>query len=309
MKQVTNNIMMIEPVLFNYNTETAINNYYQSTIVGMSSSQVQERALQEFNAFVDFLRSRSINVFVFQDTCDPKTPDSIFPNNWISFHSNGNIFLYPMFAANRRLERRDDLITALEKDFEISKINSLVHYENEELFLEGTGSMVFDRDNKICYAARSFRTEESVVLDLCSKLDYTPILFNAFQNVNQNRLPIYHTNVMMCIATDYAVVCLDAIDDSDERNRVISSLNRTNKEIIEISENQTSKFAGNMLQLMGDKLYLVMSKSAFSSLNAKQIKMIRKYNEILSVNIETIEKCGGGSARCMMAEIFLPMRR
>ena len=309
MKQITNNIMMIEPVLFNYNAETAVNNYYQSAIKGMTSIQVQEKVLDEFKIFVDILRSKSINVFVFKDTYEPKTPDSIFPNNWISFHSNGEIYLYPMFAPNRRLERREDIISELKKDFEVSEIHSLIHYENESLFLEGTGSMILDRENKICYAAKSLRTDESILVDFCRKLDYIPVLFSAFQDVNGERLPIYHTNVMMCIAKDYAIICLDAIDNNVERSGVIKHLENNNKEIIEISELQANQFAGNMLQVMGDKLYLVMSKSAFDSLNDNQISRIENYNEILSVNLDIIETCGGGSARCMMAEIFLPLRK
>ena len=309
MKQITNNIMMIEPVLFNYNSETAVNNHYQISLLGISNNEIQKKALLEFKNFVKLLKSKSINVIVFKDTKAPKTPDSIFPNNWISFHNNGDVYLYPMFAKNRRLERREDILKSLNQVFDISSINSFTHYENDELFLEGTGSMILDRQYNICYAARSIRTQEPIVLDFCKKLNYVPVLFNALQDVNDKRLPIYHTNVMMCIATDYAVVCLDSIDDINERNSVINSLNRTNKEIIEISESQANQFAGNMLQLMGDKLYLVMSKSAFNCLNNNQINSIEKYNEILSVDLDIIEQCGGGSARCMIAEIFLPLKK
>jgi len=309
MSQVTNNIMMIEPVLFNYNPETASNNYYQNNIQEISNAQIQKQALEEFNDFVNLLRSKSINVYVFKDSDSSKTPDSVFPNNWISFHASGDVYLYPMFAKNRRLERREDIIDKLKDNFIISKVNSLVHYESKELFLEGTGSMVLDRENNICYAARSVRTDESVVLDFCKQLDYKPVLFSAFQDVNSKRLPIYHTNVMMCVAKDFAVVCLDAIDSQIEKANVINSLEESNKEIIEISELQANKFAGNMLQVKGDKLYLVMSKSAFESLSSLQINKIRSYSEILSVDLDFIEKCGGGSARCMMAEIFLPLKK
>jgi hypothetical protein len=309
MSQVTNNIMMIEPVLFNYNSETAINNYYQNNIQEMSNAQIQEKALKEFNDFVNLLRSKFINVYVFKDSNNPKTPDSVFPNNWISFHGNGDVYLYPMFAKNRRLERREEIINKLKDDFIISKVNSLVHYENEGLFLEGTGSMILDRENNICYAARSVRTDKSVLLDFCKQSDYKPVLFSAFQDANSKRLPIYHTNVMMCVAKDFAVVCLDSIDSQIERVNVITSLEESNKEIIEISEFQANKFAGNMLQVKGDKLYLIMSESAFKILSDFQINKIRNYSEILSIDLEIIEKCGGGSARCMMAEIFLPLKK
>jgi len=309
MNQITRNIMMIEPVSFNFNAETALNNYYQKTDSSLSESQVQIKALAEFNNFVSLLRSKKINVHVIKDTIHPLTPDSIFPNNWISFHSNGEVLLYPMFANNRRLERRRDIIKKLQNEYFVSEVKSLVHYEDKSIFLEGTGSMILDRTNKICYASISLRTNKSIVLDFCDQLNYKPVLFNSFQDVDGKRLPIYHTNVMMCVASDFAIVCLDAIDSQDEKNSVINSLITTNKEIIQISELQANKFAGNMLQVQGDKKYLIMSESAFNTLSEEQIQKIESYCSILYSDLKTIEKFGGGSARCMMAEIFLPLKK
>ena len=309
MKQITKNILMIEPVSFNYNAETALNNYFQKSDINFSKSQIQKKALEEFNNFVKLLRSKQVNVHVIKDTIHPLTPDSIFPNNWISFHSNGEVLLYPMFANNRRLERRRDIIKKLQNEYLVSEVKSLVHYEDKSIFLEGTGSMILDRINKICYASISLRTNKSIVLDFCDQLNYKPVLFNSFQDVDGKRLPIYHTNVMMCVASDFAIVCLDAIDSQDEKNSVINSLITTNKEIIQISELQANKFAGNMLQVQGDKKYLIMSESAFNILSEKQIQKIESYCSILYSDLKTIEKFGGGSARCMMAEIFLPLKK
>ena len=308
MKQITNNIMMIEPVSFNYNTETAINNYYQINNTAISKEEIQQKALKEFKGFVSLLRSENINVIVFKDTETPKTPDSIFPNNWVSFHIDGEIVLYPMYAKNRRLERRNDIIQKLRDDFIVTKINDFSYYENQELYLEGTGSMILDRENKICYAAISDRTNKNIVNDFCNQLNFKPILFTSNQDVRGKRLAIYHTNVMMCVTTNFAIVCLDSIDCNEEKDRVIDILNETKKEIISISEEQTNKFAGNMLEVEGDKKYLVMSKSAYSCLTENQIKKINKYCEILYSDLSTIEDYGGGSARCMMAEIFLPLK-
>ena len=309
MKQITKNILMIEPVSFNYNAETALNNYFQKNDANFSKPQIQKKALEEFNNFVKLLRSKQVNVHVIKDTIHPLTPDSIFPNNWISFHSNGEVLIYPMFANNRRLERRTEIIEQLQNEYFVSEVKSLVHYEDKSIFLEGTGSMILDRTNKICYASISLRTNKSIVLDFCDQLNYKPVLFNSFQDVDGKRLPIYHTNVMMCVASDFAIVCLDAIDSQDEKNSVINSLITTNKEIIQISELQANKFAGNMLQVQGDKKYLIMSESAFNTLSEEQIQKIESYCSILYSDLKTIEKFGGGSARCMMAEIFLPLKK
>lgn len=308
MKQITNTILMIEPVAFRYNEQTAINNYYQQILDDLTSDQTQKKALSEFNDFVYLLREKGINVIVVKDTLNPDTPDSIFPNNWISFHESGNVALYPMCAENRRDERREDILDILVDDYKykINYIKDFTEFEYHDKFLEGTGSMVLDRENKICYAAISIRTDEQAVLQWCDVFDYTPVCFTANQNVGEERKEIYHTNVMMCIANKYVVVCLDSVDDKEERKWLRNSLELSGKEVIEISEEQKNRFAGNMLQLMGDKEYLIMSDSAHKSLMEDQIIKIEKYNPIISSSLDTIEACGGGSARCMMAEVFLP---
>ena len=311
MKQITNNIMMIKPVAFRYNEQTSVNNYYQKVLDNLTPEQTQENALSEFTDFVNILKEKGVNIIVIEDTISPDTPDSIFPNNWVSFHESGNISLYPMCAENRRDERREDIFDILVDDynFEINYLKDFTEFENHDKFLEGTGSMVLDRENKICYAAISVRTDEQAVLQWCDVFGYTPVCFAANQDVEGERMEIYHTNVMMCVADKYAIVCLDTVDDSDERRWLKSSLEGSGKEIIEITENQKHRFAGNMLQLMGDEKYLVMSKSAYDSLTEIQIERIEKYNPIISSSLDTIEACGGGSARCMMAEIFLPIQK
>lgn len=308
MSQITNHIMMIQPVSFRYNEQTAVNNYYQQAMEGLTPDKAQEKALEEFNTFVGVLRSKGVNVVVIPDTKDPDTPDSIFPNNWVSFHKDGTVGLYPMCAENRRDERREDILEALVDDygFRVEEIKDFTEFEEHDKFLEGTGSMILDRENKLCYAAISIRTDEQAVIQFCDEFGYEPICFTANQDVNGERLAIYHTNVMMCVADNYVVICLDTIDEMGERQKVIDSLTKTKKEIIEISEAQKQLFAGNMLQVMGDQAYLVMSKSAHDSLTKNQIETIEKYNPIISSSLDIIEACGGGSARCMMAELFLP---
>ncbi len=309
MKQYTNTILMIEPVDFRFNEQTAVNNYFQNQSDETSES-VQEKALKEFQGMVSKLRENGVNVIVLQDTLKPHTPDSIFPNNWISFHENKMIALYPMFAENRRDERREDDVLDLlsEKGFEAEEVMDYTDAENDEIFLEGTGSIILDRENKIAYAAVSPRTDEELFIEFCEDFDYAPVLFEANQTVNGERQQIYHTNVMMCVADEYAVICLDTIDDKAEKKLVADTLIESGKEIIEITEEQMHKFAGNMLQVggMGAAKYLVMSQTAYDSLTQEQITAIEKYNPIIAVDINTIETLGGGSARCMMAEVFLP---
>ena len=310
MKQITNSIMMIKPVGFRYNEQTAVNNYYQKVLDNLSAEQTQENALNEFNTFVEKLKNAGVNVIVVEDTKTQDTPDSIFPNNWVSFHSSGLVGLYPMYAENRRDERREDIFDTLvnEYGFEIEEIKDFTEFEEHDKFLEGTGSMVLDRENKICYAAISIRTDEIAVMQFCEEFGYRPVCFTANQDVEGERMAIYHANVMMCVADKFAVICLDSIDDVLERENVIENLQETGKEIIEITEAQNHRFAGNMLQLMGDKPYLVMSNSAYESLTEIQIKAIEKHCPIIYSSLDTIEACGGGSARCMMAEIFLPKK-
>lgn len=308
MKQLTSHILMIEPVAFRYNEETAKNNYYQKDLETLSAEEIQMRALKEFNEFVTKLEQNGVHVHVMPDIITSDTPDSIFPNNWVSFHQDGRVALYPMCAENRRLERRPDILDKLRaKNFNISSIIDFSEYESEHIFLEGTGSMILDRQNKICYAAISIRTDKEIALKFCSEFDYDLISFTANQTHNGERLPIYHTNVMMCVADRYVVICMDAIDDEEERKMLIECFEKTNKEIIEISEEQKQRFAGNMLQVQGNEAFLVMSSSAYDSLNENQIERIQAYNPIIHSSLDTIEACGGGSARCMMAEVFLPL--
>lgn len=300
--QTTPHILMIRPVAFGLNQQTAISNAFQNT--DAPQKNVQEKALVEFDAFVDKLRVHNVDVTVIEDTLEPHTPDSIFPNNWISFHKEGSIFLYPMQAENRRLERRDDIIDELSTIFDIREVNDLSATENNGEYLEGTGSMVLDRENKISYACLSIRTQRKVLDIFCKETGYTSFTFHA---VDENGMAIYHTNVMMCIGDQFVVICLDTIRDVTERGLIIKRFEDTGKEIIEISLQQMNHFAGNMLQVLSKKgkSFLVMSGSAHDNLNDSQIAQINKYTEILSSPIPTIEENGGGSARCMMAEIHL----
>jgi hypothetical protein len=247
-------------------------------------------------------------VVVVDSTLDPDTPDSVFPNNWISFHENGDVALYPMFAENRRLERREDILDLLEdQGFTIENIVDYTSAEEDGYFLEGTGSIVLDRQNHKAYCALSPRADEELLIEYCEDFEYTPIIFEAFHDVNGERKAIYHTNVMMCIGETFAVICADCIDDKKERKMVLQNLKDDGKEIILLTEAQLNNFAGNMLQVNGanNKSYLVMSNSAYQSLTKDQISKIEKHTEILSSSLDTIEACGGGSARCMMAEVFL----
>ena len=307
-QQYTNTILMVEPVNFNYNPQTAVNNYFQNQ-VDEEAEKIQNQALAEFKNMVSTLRSKGVNVITIKDTENPHTPDSIFPNNWISLHEDGTVVQYPMYAANRRLERREeDVLSLLEqKGFNIIDVLDFTTAEEEEIYLEGTGSIILDRQNDVAYAAISQRTDEELFIEFCEELEYSPVIFTANQTVDGQRLPIYHTNVMMCIADEYAVICLSTIDDKKERKYVVENLKDAGKEIIAITEEQMHQFAGNMLQVGGlGQKYLVMSQTAYESLTQDQISTIEKYNPILPVKIDLIEKLGGGSARCMMAEVFLP---
>jgi hypothetical protein len=309
MKQTTNSILMIRPVAFRMNEQTAVNNYYQKVLDGLLPSTLNAKAQQEFDVFVEKLRAVGVDVTVVDDVLNPDTPDSIFPNNWISFHGNGDVALYPMFAENRRLERREDILDILEeKGFVIHNIMDYTSAEEDGFFLEGTGSLLLDRENGKAYCALSPRADEELFIEFCEDFEFTPVIFEAFQTVNKERKLIYHTNVMMCLGETFAVICADCIDDKKERKMVLESLRGDEKEIILITEEQVNNFAGNMLEVKGanDRRYLVMSTSAHQSLTKKQIAQLEEHVTILSSSLDTIEACGGGSARCMMAEIFLP---
>jgi len=310
MQQITNTILMIRPVNFRMNEQTAVNNYFQEDL-DIKNAKINAQAQNEFDAFVEKLRAVGVDVVVEEDDKLNDTPDSIFPNNWVSFHSNGDVAKYPMFAENRRRERRDEVFIRLEKEgFKIENIIDYTSAELEGVFLEGTGSVILDRINRKAYCALSPRADEDLFIEFCEDFEYSPIIFTAKQNVEGNRLPIYHTNVMMCLAEKFAVICLDSIDDKKERKNVVKHLKQDGREIISISEAQMHQFAGNMLQLRGEneQRYLVMSEAAHKSLTDNQIKAIEKYCPILSSSLDTIETCGGGSARCMMAEVFLPKK-
>jgi len=309
MQQITDTILMIRPINFRMNEQTVVNNYYQKVLENVLPETINTKAQQEFDAFVEKLRAVGINVIVAQDTIQSDTPDSVFPNNWISFHENGDVALYPMFAENRRLERSEETINLVEsKGFKINNIIDYTEAESEDLFLEGTGSLVLDRQYRKAYCALSPRANEDLLIEFCEDFEYTPVVFTANQTVNGERLAIYHTNVMMCLAEEFSVICLDSIDDKSERKNVLKHLKEDGKEVIAITEEQLTNFAGNMLQIRNNdgKKIMIMSDAAHQSLTTKQIKTIEKYCEILSSSLDIIEACGGGSARCMMAEVFLP---
>lgn len=308
MQQTTNTILMIRPASFRMNEQTAVNNYYQQELADMLPATINAKAQQEFDAFVIKLRAAGVNIIVVEDTKEPDTPDALFPNNWISFHENGDVAIYPMFAKNRRLEKREDVLETIEeKGFEIKNIVDYSEAEEEAVFLEGTGSMILDRTNSKAYCALSPRADEELFMEFCEDFEYTPVLFTANQTINEKREAIYHTNVMMCVAENFAVICLEAIDDKKEKKNVLKHLKSDKKEIIAITEKQVNQFAGNMLQVKGanDERFLIMSSSAYKSLTKEQLQKIEKHNAIIHSSLETIEFCGGGSARCMMAEIFL----
>ncbi len=285
MQQITNTILMIRPINFRMNEQTAINNYYQKVLENILPETVNTKAQQEFDSFVKKLRAADIHVIVAQDTTESDTPDSIFPNNWISFHESGDVVLYPMFAENRRLERREEILNLIEREGYV--INTIVDYteaEAENLFLEGTGSLLLDRQNKKAYCALSPRADEGLLIEFCEDFEYTPVIFTANQTVGKERLAIYHTNVMMCLAEEFSVICLDSIDDKSERKNIVKHLKEDGKEVITITEEQVTNFAGNMLQVrnVAGKKMMIMRNAAHQSLSMQQITSIEKHIEILA---------------------------
>jgi hypothetical protein len=303
--QTTAHLLMIRPVNFSFNEETAVNNAFQKS---SQDEDIQQKALEEFNSFIRLLKENGVDVTVVEDKPEPYTPDSIFPNNWVSFHEDGTVCLYPMFAKNRRLERKPEIIQLIAEKFQVGKTVDLSAYESNHVFLEGTGSMVLDREHKIAYACLSPRTDKKLLSIFCDMQGYKPISFNARDGHGQ---AIYHTNVMMCVADQFVVICLDSIASRDERNLVVSTVKDSEKEIIEISLEQMDHFAGNMLQVAnskGEKL-IVMSTQAYSSLSTKQIRKLESYGRIIHSSLDIIEGNGGGSARCMLAEIHLPVKK
>ena len=298
--QTTSKVFMVKPVCFGFNEQTAGNNAFQKEGFNQGA---QEKALKESNDFVSLLRENGIEVVIAEDTLEPKTPDSIFPNNWFSTHSEGKLVLYPMFAPNRRAERKDVFLEEIKKNFDCKNIIDLTKWENEGKFLEGTGSMALDRVAKVAYACKSPRTCEEVFNDFCKQLEFTPLLFNA---VDKNDKMIYHTNVLMCIGSTFAVVCTDSIKDKEECKNVVKSLEKSGKKVVKITFDQMEHFAGNMLEVKNKegKRFLIMSQTAFDCLTDEQKDYLGKECTILHPKIECVEVNGGGSARCMMAELF-----
>jgi len=309
--QRTSNILMVRPAAFRMNEETASNNYYQKVLDNVSPQDLVDKALEEFDNMVEVLRSEGVNVIVFEDSPETDTPDSLFPNNWVSFHSDGRVAIYPMLAENRRLERREDILFDLEHvhRFNISEVIDFTEFEKHSVFLEGTGSIVLDRTHSKAYAALSPRTDRNAFEQFCEAFEIEGICFESLQSVDNSREQIYHTNVMMCIGTGWATVCLDSCDHPEDREILENSIKENDLEMITLSEDQISHFAGNMLEVsstLDDTPRIIMSKTAHKALEKTQIDRISKFGKIISIPLDIIEACGGGSARCMMAEIHLP---
>ncbi len=306
-KQITDTILMVRPAHFGFNTETAASNAFQSEEMGLLPEEINRRAIQEFDQFVAKLRDHGIRIVVEEDTPDPVKTDAVFPNNWITFHEDGVVITYPMLSERRRWERRMDIVSRLGERFQISRHLKLEHYELESLFLEGTGSIILDRPNRLAYACRSARTDEVVLDEFCRIRGYEKVLFDA---VDAQGHSIYHTNVMMALAETFVVICLESLPNPAEQNLLRDLFLRTGKEVVDISFVQMSSFAGNMLQVasMDGEVLLVMSEQAYRSLGKEQVELIERHCRILYSPINVIEAYGGGSARCMMAEVFLPKR-
>lgn len=308
LNQAPSTVLMIRPASFGFNNQTKDSNDFQTDIHPHDSGKINTKAVKEFDRMVRELREAGVKVIAVNDPPLPVKPDSIFPNNWISFHHDGTVVLYPMLAENRRIERRSDILNLLQKRhrFDIRKIIDLSGFENERKFLEGTGSIVFDYRHKLAYSALSPRTDESVLKTICSETGFQYRIFKAFDR--SGRL-IYHTNVIMCIGSKFVIICLESVKDEAEREMLVKSLTKTGHKIIDITMDQMYSFAGNMIELKGraKKNLLVMSGSAYKSLTENQLHGLVKYINPVVVDIPTIEQIGGGSARCMMAGVYLPL--
>jgi len=305
-RQAANALLMVRPVRFCYNTETAVDNaFMKDTSCGYKDPQVEAR--EEFDNYVSILRARGVEVACFEDTPEQHKPDSIFPNNWISFHEDGTLVLYPMKASNRRIERRADIIEALGKqyNYKITQKIDISDSEANERFLEGTGSIIFDYINRIAYACVSQRTDKDLLDSICAKLNFR---VHAFTSVDENGLEIYHTNVMMCLAERFALVCLQSIRNDQEREALVKSLTETGHEVIPLTYEQIRSFAGNALEVCNPEgnRFLIVSKKGYLSLTEEQKMTIEQHSEIVPIPLDTIETNGGGSARCMIADIRLP---
>ena len=306
--QSTSRIMMIRPVRFGFNSETAESNEFQQPSFALSTHETAgDLAKEEFDLMIDQLKKAGVDLHLFDDNEDILRPDAVFSNNWVSFHQSGKVVLYPMMAENRRAERRLDIIERLKEDFKIEELIDLSYFEEQGKFLEGTGSMVLDRRYKIAYACLSPRTHPEVLEAFAEALGYEIVAFSAS---DENGKPVYHTNVIMCVGDVFAVVCLEAIKDPDERQMVRAALEETKKYIVEITFDQVRHFAGNMLMVRNNKSdkFLVMSTQAYDSLTSHQRQALTDYARILHTDLGVIEGNGGGSARCMMTEIHLPRK-
>lgn len=296
---------MVRPAGFGFNEETAGSNAFQGLLIDHTPEEIRQRAMAEFDQFVALLREKGIRVVVVNDTEAPEKPDAVFPNNWITMHQDGIVVLYPMQAPNRRLERRQDIVDVLRQDFDVKQVVDLSQHENESRFLEGTGSLILDHENRLAYACLSPRTDPHLLQDFCDRFGFKPVAFHAYDHSGGL---VYHTNVILCIGQGFAVLCTETIRNPQERERVVQTLTETGHEVIDITPDQLRQYAGNMLEVENParQRYLVMSEQAFRSLRPDQVQAIEKYARILAPPIYTIEHIGGGSARCMMAEIFLP---
>jgi len=305
--QSATTVFLVRPARFSFNSETALSNHFQQAIADLTEDAVQAQAFAEFDGMVHKLRGKGMHVLVFDDTPEPPKPDAIFPNNWLTLHPDGRALLYPMCAPNRRPERRPDIVEALRRDFQITEVLDLSAHEQQGRFLEGTGSIIFDHLHRIAYACLSPRTDAALLAEVAAQLHYRPVAFRADDAQGQ---AIYHTNVMLCVGARFAVLCLESIRNAQERATVVESLTATGHEIVDISLVQVARFAGNMLTLQpaaGPEL-LALSQSAYDALTSAQRQTLSAYAELLPLPIPTIETIGGGSARCMLAEVFLPKR-
>lgn len=301
--QTTNSILLIKPCCFQYNFETEFSNYFQHQLPE-NKLDITLKAINEFNNFALELENNGIDITIIDDTTLPEKPDAVFPNNWISTHENGKVILYPMLAENRRIERRQEIIDHIKQRFVINQITDLTYFEKESKFLEGTGSVILDRIYQKAFACLSPRTDKEVFFKFCEEIGFLPVWFFS---LDENKNEIYHTNVVMCLGTHFAVVCLASINDEQNKKNLINKIKKSNREIIDIDFNQVKNFAGNMLELKnkdGEPL-IVLSQTAYNCLHLNQIDAIKKYGKLLSLKVDTIEKIGGGSVRCMIAEIFL----
>ncbi len=303
--QSTDRVLMIRPAAFASNPQTAASNAFQHA--DLDGGPAQQAALAEFDAYVEVLRAAGVTVLTVDDTIEPHTPDSIFPNNWVSFHPDGTVVRYPMEALNRRQERRDEILDTVAAHYPIRRVLDLTPFERDGLYLEGTGSMVLDHEHRLAYACLSSRTHPTVLDAFCAEMGYRPVAFRA---VDAAGLPIYHTNVMMCVGRTLAVICLSALHDEAERRTVVKALEGTGKQILDLSMQQIGEFAGNMLELKGTggRKLMAMSRRAWRSLTAAQRDLLTAHAEPVLAPVDTIERLGGGSARCMLAEVFLPLR-